>query len=531
MSTLDLVLAGGTVVDGSGAPRRAADIGIDDDRIVAIGDLAAAEARERIDVSGLTVAPGFVDMHAHSDLCILSSPRARSKIRQGVTTEVVGNCGLGPTPAPPEHAEAVRRAAALIDLDGDVAMTWTDVAGYREAVAAVRPALNIAPLAGHIALRIAVAGEEATVLDAATVARLERAADRALDEGAVGISTGLMYPPVIDADTAELEAIGRAVARHDALFAVHMRDYSGRLEAAVREAIAVARATGCRLQLSHLAVTGRRNWGGVGRALEIIDAALAEGIDVGFDIYPYLAGSANLSQLLPDWAQVGGPDAVLERLTDASTRQRVRSEWARSLHIGWDDVVVALVDDDLAAATLGRTVAEAAVNLGLQPDEAALELIVRTEDRVQMVAFGRSPDDLAAGLRHSAAVIGSDGSGLDPDGATGVGRPHPRSYGCYPRILGRTVREEGLLSLERAVAMSTALPAARARLRDRGLLREGAFADVVVFDAGSVIDEATYEEPARFPSGIEHVLVNGRAVVAAGHEVDGPGPGHVLTHG
>lgn len=528
MSGLDLVVAGGLLVDGTGAPARPADIGIRADRVMVVGDVGAAGAAARIDASGLLVCPGFVDLHAHSDLTLLSDGRARSKVRQGVTSEVVGNCGLGPAPAPPGRAEAVRRAVALIDLDPAVPWGWQGMAGYRDALAAARPALNVAPLAGHVALRTALAGDRADALTAAESAQLEALADRALEEGAAGLSTGLMYPPARFADRLELEALGRAAARHDALLAVHLRDYSDRLLPAVEEAIAVARATRCRLQLSHLAVAGRRNWGSVARALERVDAARAEGLDVGVDIYPYLAGSANLSQLLPGWAQEGGAAALVGRLSDPATRARIRTEWAATLHLGWDEVFVSLADGPLAPGTLGRSVAEGAAALGVAPDEAALELIASTDDRVQMVAFGRSAADLEAVLSHPAAAIGSDGLALDPDGPTGAGRPHPRSYGCYPRLLGRVVREDGLLTLERAIAMSTSVPAARAGLADRGVLRPGAFADLVVLDAGAVLDLATFEAPATFPRGIRDVIVNGVPVVRSGEQLDGARPGRVL---
>jgi N-acyl-D-aspartate/D-glutamate deacylase len=528
---LDLVIAGGLLVDGTGARPRAADVGIEGARVVALGDLAGARARERLDATGHVVCPGFVDLHSHSDLTLLSDGRARSKVRQGVTTEVVGNCGLGPAPAPAPRAEAVRRAVALIDLDRDVTWTWEGMGGYLDALAAARPALNVAALSGHVALRTAVNGDSAEPLGEVELAALEAEADRALDEGAVGLSTGLMYPPARFADQPELEALGRAAARHDALLAVHMRDYADRLEPAVEEALAVARATGCRLEISHLAVSGRRNWGSVARALHRVDDARADGSDVGVDIYPYLAGSANLSQLLPGWAQEGGAAAIVGRLSDPTVRTRIRDEWTSTLHLGWDEVFVSLVDGPLAASTLGRSVAEGAASPGMDAHELALELIATTDDRVQMVAFGRSEADLVAVLTHPATAIGSDGLSLDPDGPTGVGRPHPRSYGCYPRLLGRIVREDGTLPLERAVAMATSIPAARARLPARGTVREGAFADVVVLDAARVLDLATFKEPATFPRGIRDVLVNGVPVVRDGLQIDAARPGLVLAAG
>jgi len=530
MSAITLVVVGGSVIDGTGAPRRSADVAIADGRVAAVGDLSAVDA-PRLDATGMVVAPGFVDLHGHSDLTLLSDGRARSAVAQGITTQVVGNCGIGPAPAPLDQAVAIRRAIALIDLDPDVPWAWTTMAAYRAALSGARPALNVATLAGHLALRIAVAGERGGTLVTSEIAALEAYADASLNEGAVGISTGLMYPPARSADRAELAALGRAVRRHDALFAVHMRDYGDALLPAVDEALGIARDTGCRLQISHLAVAGRRNWGSVARALERVDACRADGLDVGVDIYPYLAGSANLSQLLPGWAQEGGSLAIAERLADPAVRRRIRQQWRSTLHLGWDEIRVSLVDDELRDAVLGRTIEEAGGVLGLAPDAAALELIARTADRVQMVAFGRSETDLLAVLGHPSAVIGSDGLALDPDGATGIGRPHPRSYGCYPRLLGEMVREQGTLSLERAIAMSTSGPADRVRLADRGRIAAGAAADLVLFDADRVMDGNSFEQPACFPLGIEHVLVNGVPVIRNGIQLDTVRPGRVLSPG
>ena len=527
ISGLDLVLAGGHVIDGTGAPRRRADVGVAGGRIVAIGDLSAVPGAERIDATDRVVAPGWVDLHSHSDLTLLSDGRAISKVAQGVTTEVNGNCGMGGVPLPPYVADLTRASNATIDPDRAVAWDWTDLAGYVRALHDTGLALNTAPLIGHLPLRIAVAGEAARPLDAAECRALVAAIDACLDDGAAGVSTGLMYPPAMSADRDELAAIGRAVARHDKLFAIHMRNYSDDLLEAVTEALEVGRASGCRLQISHLAVAGRRNWGKVPRALELIEAARADGVDVAMDIYPYIAGSANLSQLLPVWAQAGGPAAIVERLSSAEERRKIREDWRESLFFGWDEIEVSSSEPGLEEA-LGLTVQAVAEAWSMDPNETALDLIARSDNRVQMVAYGRSEDDLRAVLTHPLTSIGSDGLAMDPDGPSSAGRPHPRSFGCYPRLLGRYVRDAGLLTLEQAIEMSTSRPADRAGLADRGRIVEGAVADLVVLDPDTIIDAATFQEPTRRPVGVQEVVVAGRRVVAGGRQLDAARPGQAL---
>jgi N-acyl-D-amino-acid deacylase len=352
--------------------------------------------------------------------------------------------------------------------------------------------------------------------------------EEAFDGGAVGVSTGLMFPPAISADRAELVALGETAARHDRLFAAHMRNYNDHLIEAVEEVLDVARATGCRLQVSHLAVAGKRNWGKVPRALELIDRARADGLDVASDIYPYVAGSANLSQLLPEWAQDGGTPEIVRRLGDEAQRRAILEDWQTSLFFGWDEVEIVLVDPGMEDL-VGLTVEAIGRQRGQDPALTMLDLVRDTENRVLMVAYGRSEDDLRAVLAHDATSIGSDSLAMDPDGPSGIGRPHPRNFGCYPRFLGRYVREGGLTTLENAISMSTSAAADRVGLRDRGRLTEGAAADIVVFDEATILDRATFQEPKQFPMGIDLVLVNGAVVVEGDRQHDDVRPGQVLS--
>ncbi|MFG2018117.1 N-acyl-D-amino-acid deacylase family protein [Actinomadura geliboluensis] len=509
----ELLITGGTLVDGTGAAPRRADVAVEGGRVEAIGDLAGRPAARTIDASGQVVAPGFVDVHTHSDLTLLSNPEAHSAVRQGVTTVVVGNCGLGVTPVAADP-DALRSAAGYLDLDPSVRWNWTDLPGYLAALGAARPSVNVVALVAHTPLRAAAVGFGDRPADAAALDRMRGLLGDALAAGAAGVSTGLVYAPVCYAREDELEALGHTAAAHGKLFAWHVRDYADGLLDSVRQALRVAAATGCRTQISHLVAVGRRNHGSVARALELIDAARDGGLDVAFDIYPYLAGNAPLSQLLPAWAQEGGEGPMRARLTEPAVRARVRDEW-RGMPNAWDDIAVG-----------GRALPDLAADAGTDPPETALDLVAEHGNGVQMVAGGRSERDLADALTHPAAVIGSDGQALDPDGPTGRGTPHPRSFGCFPRLFAEYVRT-GRIGLAEAVRKCTSAAAERAGLAGRGVLRGGAAADIVVFDPARIADRATFAAPQRYPEGISAVVVGGRTVVEDGAH-GGARPGEIL---
>lgn len=526
---MDLLLTGGQVVDGTGQPPKIADLLIRDGRIAEIGSIPETDRSDLDvrDVDGAVVCPGFLDIHTHSDLTLLSAPTAPSKVHQGVTTEVVGNCGLGVAPLPAGvDVAAMRLLVSYLDLDPAVSWDWSELSGYRAAVADARPSLNVATLTAHLPVRAGVIGLGDR---AASQSELDRMGDLLADsfaQGSLGLSTGLVYAPLCFAAPAELLHLGHVVAAHDRVFAWHVRDYADELLDSVRQAIDVSDRTGCRVQISHLVSVGRRNWGGVVRALELIDAARDRGCAIGVDVYPYLFGNAPLSQLLPAWVQDGGAENMARRLHDPQVRERIRTEWVHR-PLGWDEITISRVPDDaVESALVGSTIEAIAHASGRDGDEIALDLLAALGTSVLMVAGGRSEDDLGAVLSHPAAVLASDGLALDPHGVTGAGVPHPRSYGCFPRFLARYVGSDPA-EFSRAVRQCTSAPAQVVGLADRGVLRPGAPADVVVFRREALRDEATFTQPQLYPRGIDLVLVNGTPVVE-GSEHTGARPGRVL---
>jgi N-acyl-D-amino-acid deacylase len=529
---LDVKLEGGTVVDGTGTVGGRTDVGLRDETIVALGDLSREPAGRTVNVSHKIVAPGFIDMHSHSDWALWANRRAESKIRQGVTTEVVGNCGFSPAPLTPEHLDDLR-GFALARPRG-LTFGWRSMEEYFDAFDAHGTALNAVHLVGHGALRIAAMGFADRAPTAGELRHMRDLLTAAMEAGAWGLSTGLIYPPGSYAATEELVALARVAARHRGFYASHIRGEAATLLDAVAEAIQVGREADLGVQISHLKAAGRPNWGNVPRALALIDAAVAEGLDVTADAYPYTASSTVLRALLPPWTQAGGLDEMKKRLADPATRDRIRREVTASGdgqslvdRVGWDNVVISSCPHRPEAE--GRRLSELGAAHGTDPFDVAADLLLSDDGQAHVVMFQMDEGDLELALGHPRVMIGSDGSALAPHGELGAGRHHPRSYGTFPRVLGVYARDRRLLSLPQAVHKMTGLPARRLGLRDRGVIRVGAKADLVVFDERAVADLATYDDPHRYPAGIEHVLVNGRFVIREG-EHTGSLPGTLLRN-
>ncbi len=511
-----ILLSQGNVVDGSGRPGKEASVLIDGGRIRDVGLIDASAGMEVVDCSGLTLSPGFIDVHSHGDLEVLE--HRSDKVRQGVTTEVVGNCGFSLFPKLPPAA--LVPSFDLFDRRG--ARVWDDAAAYFDDLQEIGSLTNVAALTGHSTLRANVSGIKAAPLDSGEWRRIEGRLSTCLEQGSIGFSTGLNEAPSSYGDFAELARLCQVVKKHDAFYTTHMRDYKFHIIEAVEEALNLGRKTQVPVQLSHLQTVGRKNWEKMDAVLNLVDQAVREGVDVGIDAYPYLAGSAHLTQTLPIWALEGGTDRLLERLSDRDTRARIADETEADMANGWENILMASVRGRGQQSLVGRTIQELAQERGRSGVETALDLLLETRATLVIVSFNQSEENLRKVLTHPLTSIITDGLFTE-------GNPHPRTFGTYPTLLGEFVREKGWFTVEEAVHKATALPARRFKLDRRGLLTPGYWADVTVFDADRIGTRADYMEPHPAPEGIHHVLVNGEWVLRRG-KLLGRYPGRPLRH-
>jgi N-acyl-D-amino-acid deacylase len=520
-----IVLAGGTLVDGSGAPAIRADVALEGSRIAAVG---AGLAGDAVDCAGLVVAPGFIDTHSHSDLKVLADPSLPMKVRQGITLEVLGQDGISVAPVRVEERPAWRQKLAGLLGDFGVDWDWSSVADYLRRVQAARPAPDVAYLVPHGALRQYVVGGEDRRATATELETMRGLLQTALEQGGRGLSTGLIYPPCCYADTEELISLGRVLAEAERPLVVHMRSESDRILEAVREMIRVAGESGCPVHLSHLKIAGKDNWDKLPAVLGLIGQAHGRGLRFTADLYPYAAGSTLLGAILPPSAHAGGPEATLARLRDPDYRMLLRRTMADPAPADWDNfwkwsgpegIVVADIPSGRRPEWVGQSLAEIARLQERDPFEATFDLLAEEKLGVAMVSFSQDEAVMEQFLAQPFVNACTDG-------LLG-GRPHPRAYGTYPRILGRYVREKKLLTLEEAVRKMTSQAAAAVGLGEVGLIQEGLRANLVVFDPEVVADKATFEDPVQFPVGVRDVLVGGEFVVRGG-KLTGQRPGKVV---
>jgi dihydroorotase/N-acyl-D-amino-acid deacylase len=516
----DVVLTNGWVIDGTGNPRYRADVAVRDDRIVAIGRLPEARARRRIDATGLVVAPGFIDMLGWSEINILADGRAVSKITQGITTEVTGE---GTSVAPQTPATVAQDAEFNASLG--VTVDWVDLNGYFRRLGEAGSAINIASFVGATQVRRIVLGDADRSPNGEELAAMVALVDSAMMQGAVGVSSSLVYAPAFYATTPELVALVRAARRHGGVYATHLRNEGAGFDEALDEALEIAATAEIPVEIWHLKRAGRENWGDMPRVLARIDAARANGIDVTANVYPYQASATDLAASIPQWAHEGGTDALLARLQDPVTRARIRRELARppagveSFFAGAGGeagVLVAGVLADSLKYLEGKTIQSIAALWGVDPIDALLDLAIKDHGNTGAIYFSMSEEDVRAAVAYPWTSFCTDFGAVAPDGVLSRDKVHPRVYGSFPRVLGRYVRQRGLLRLEDAIRKMTSLPAQRVGLSDRGLLRPGFAADITVFDPDAVIDRASFEDPHQVSAGVRYVLVNGTLVLDDG---------------
>jgi len=512
----DLIVAGGRVVDGTGAPWFRADVGVRGDRIVAVGNLEKASAKRRVDAGGKYVAPGFIDMLGQSELNLLVDNRVESKIRQGITTEIT----VEGSSAAPMSPVWIAEAKPWLDKYR-LTIDWKDLDGYWRRLRKARPTVNLATYVGAAQVRGVVLGLGEAQPDAAQLTRMQQEVETAMRQGAVGVSTGLIYPPGSYATTAELVALAKAAGRNGGLYASHIRGEDDVVMQALEEAITIGKEAQVPVEIWHLKTSLRKNWGRMKEVVARIERARAEGVDIAANIYPYVAASNGLVATVPGWAQAGGADAMLQRFHDPETRARIVREVKVALEREppGDILLASCVNPDVKKY-MGRRLDDVAKEMGKPPEEALLALVEADRAQGWVVRFWMSEDDVRLAMRQPWVSFVTDNPGQATDGPFAEDLAHPRAFGGMARVLGRYVRDEHVLTLEDAVRKMTSLPARRIRLLDRGIVRPGMAADLVVFDLDRVRDLATFEKPLQYSEGFSHVVVNGRVVLDDGKMTD-----------
>lgn len=530
-AVFDVVISRGRIYDGTGSPWYSGDVGIRDGRIVAIGNLSAAVRKQTIDANGLAVAPGFIDMLGQSEMTMLVDPRLPSKIYQGITTEITGEGGSA---APLNTAMIAADKAGYDHLK--IEPDWVDFRGYFARIERQGMGINLASYVGATSVRRMVLGDADVQPDAGQLKQMQALVEQAMRDGAVGVSTSLQYAPAPYAKTDELIALASVAAKYGGIYATHMRSEGDAVLESIDEAARIGREAHIPVEIWHLKAAGKANWGKMPQIVAKIQGYRDEGVDISANTYAYTAWFNTFSAFIPPWAHDGGDAKLIERLKDPATRARIRKD-LMAPHSDWDnewqeikgpeDILIAVVQAKELMPLQGKRLSEVAALWHEDAIDALCDLLIKDKAFTEVAVFGMSEPDVKLGLEQPWVSVDNDSSGTSPDGLLGTEHPHPRAYGTFPRILRKYVREEHALTLEDAIRKFTALPAQRMRLNDRGVLKVGMAADVVVFDPKTIRDLATFEKPNQLSWGMKYVLVNGVPVIAVG-EMTGKLPGHVL---
>jgi N-acyl-D-amino-acid deacylase len=535
---VDILIKNGLIHDGSGGEPSRKDVSILDGKISQIGKDLDVEAIEIIDSQGKVVSPGFIDMHSHSDMSLPFDNRLESTIRQGITTQVIGNCGFSIAPVNEERIDMLKKEFDIFTPPGaEIEITWRSFREYLELLELNRISSNIVSLVGFGAIRMAGGPSyENRKPTQSEIEDMKTYTKEAMEAGAFGMSTGLIYPPQVYATTEEILELAKVVADYKGLYFSHIRGEGETVVKAVQEVIDIVEASGCvGGQVGHHKIAGKKFWGTSKDTLKLIADANDRGLSITCDQYPYNRGSTSLISILPPWVHEGGVEKLLERIADTDIQEQIKKDidddhrWENlKEEAGWERIFIASVKTEKWKDIEGLSLTEIAKQRGFQDEYAALfELLLDEKAEVTMTMESMGEEDIERIMRGKYTMIGTDGSGVAPTGVLSHGKPHPRHYGTYPRILGRYVREKNVLTLENAIHKMTGFPAQRLGLQDRGFLRPGYWADIVVFDPVTVIDRATFMEPHQFSVGIHNVIVNGVSVVASNEQTKEL-PGHVL---
>lgn len=503
----DFVIKNCDILDGTGIEPFVSDIGILNDKIIRIGTISNKSSSKVIDGTGLFLSPGFIDIHGHSEFTLLVEPRAESKIRQGITTEVVGNCGSS---AAPFEGSFFEKTQKYLKDYFNIDCTWKSLAGYRKIIQKTGIAINIINLAGHGEIRASVIGYEDRAPSFNEMQKMKELLCSQINEGAWGLSTGLIYTPSCFAETQEIIELCLVCSKLGGIYTSHIRGEAETLIDAVAEAIEISRSANIRLQLSHHKASGVATWGKTSITLKMIENAQNEGLEVFCDQYPYLAGATSLSIMLPRWSREGGGDIIRERLRDAVLYKKIKSE-LKSENKDWTRITISQTTKLAPKKIEGKNIAEISNQWGLDTVDTVLE-ILKIEDAA-IITFTQNEEDLLRIMKKPYSVFCTDAESKAPYGLLSRGRPHPRAYGSFPRVISHYVKEKNIITLPEAIRKMTGLPAEILGVKKRGFIKEGYYADLVLFDYEKIKDIATYEDPARFPEGIKMVMVNGRIAV------------------
>ncbi len=511
----DIIIKNGTIFDGLGNVGKSADIGIINNKIVAIENLTGVKANQIINAKDLYVSPGFIDIHTHTDMELIVNPKAESKIRQGITTEISGNCGYSPFPLSKNDAiELSKNTKEKYGID----VHWNNIKGFLDEIRKRGTGINYATFTGHGDLRAMVVGRDDTKPTIDQMNKMKEVLAQSMDNGSLGLSTGLEYSPGSYANTEELIELCKVVKEHNGIYATHMRSEDAKVEEAIIEAIKIAKQSGVSLQISHFKACNKPNWHKVDNMLKLVHDAHDNGVDIMLDRYPYNAWGTGLSSFLPLWARQGDTDEVLERLTNPEYSQKIKNYMNKraSLIGGWDHVMISSCSLEQNKQWEGKYISEAAKAMEKEDFQFVFNILIEERNEVGVIGFAMDEDNLKKVLADPLTVIGSDGTAVAPYGKLHQGNPHPRYYGSFPRVLGKYCREEKIFDWPIAIKKMTSMSAEKLHLKNRGILKKNYFADITIFDPKTVIDRATFINPHQYPIGIEYVIVNGKLVIDKG---------------